>query len=1436
MSTKRLLSALIMLFAVFCVAVAQQPYGGCWHPDNIKDWSPEKDPDAKFNRSTVPLQPRFLDTSIKANANQHAEGKVAACLTMNPMCSQTPSQGADNFIGYNPTYWQYMDLLIWWGGSAGEGIIIPPSAPVTDIAHLNGVKVLGQLFFPPGAFGGQVEWVKQMLTNEGGTYPYAKKMYEIAAYYGFDGWFVNEETGGGSSSEWTAWVDYFNQCAQEGGHPEMEIQWYDCGTSIGGYGDMMKLHNTSYFLNYGSPSSSNISSQMAAMEGLGFSKEECFSKLYFGIEVAQGGMNGNASYFKNLFPADKHNGSIDLFNPEEPIWKEVVKDYLGTTDACGTKAYTAMDKVFSNESRYWTNEQHDPSNTTARDGGYFPGFANALIERSTIQNLPFITSFSAGLGKHRFVNGEKKGTQDWYHRGMQDIMPTWRWWVDVAADRKSDLAFSLNWDDAYNMGTSINVKGTLAANVDYLTRLYKTKLSISNGDKLQLVFKGATASTIQVKLGVAENNNEFTTFNLGSTTTSNGWNVATVDLSSLAGKTVSVIALNFKSATQQAYELTLGQLGILPANYAPASTQISNLTILNELTQDGGDIRAVWDASASKDVHHYNVYMTRNGEKKLVGQTRNEGFYISKFARTSIEEKSVTVAVTAVTNDLKEGNEITTIVEYPALDKPVVSLKASKTLLNAGEEITIIANATNFPESYQWTIPENAEKVSQEDNTLTLKFNKEGVYNITVAVSNSEGTTEKTVQNLIEVSDAKAGALSIISVGKTIHSASGSLPPEDPENLIDGVEVPGSTRDKWCIGGKKEHWVIIDLEKSYQIYRFRVFDCGHKENYSDNFKNFKIWVSNDAETWTEPVVDEKGRPENTKDDYIAPIVGRYVKFMPYDEDAPITIRIWEFEVFGLEGGPLFSLPADKTMDINATEDIEIKYDLNGDEEADNFGVKVSSDNEDIAAISDFNVNKATQTVTFKLTAKKMGAANISVKMTNGEWENEKKCKVEVEDPAYTNVLSGKTASASYWYYGSTWQSADTQVLTDNDLSTTWDALCYTSGENVIITFDCGEIYNFAKVAFKAQQIASDIKVYIGIKNSDDSYELAANYTPTSEVSSVITNDIFGRYLKLVVTAPAYTYFKVAEIEAYGKLYEGELPEEPIFASINISSGFNVDVVAEATPVSGLFSDGLDDQGWILYGANVQAEGSLPANGAVTSKNGIEYQLADYAQNNAALMKEANSATLEFETEQRANSLYFLGISANGTSTVSVTANYTDGTSASAGNITIGDWFGSNESTVGFYGLGRVGTGITSEAVADKIDARYQFRLFECPVQVDPAKKVQSVTLNKVSGGYPAIFAVAKKEIPVGTGIENNIESGKNGLNIYPSPVRNGETLYVESADARLIQLVTMQGAILLQTQATENVTELPINGIAQGIYLLIVTGNDGSQTAKVVVK
>jgi len=182
---------------------AQQPYGGCWHPEKVKNWSPETDPDAKFNRSRVPLATRFQEPQLmKANKNQYYEGQVCNATILFPTCSLCPSQGANNFLGYQPTYWQYMDKLVYWAGSASEGIIIPPPSGSIDAAHQSGVKVLGQIFFPPYAFGGNSAWVTEMLTQEGGKYIFAKKLYEIAKYLGFEGWFINEETTHGHIAEW----------------------------------------------------------------------------------------------------------------------------------------------------------------------------------------------------------------------------------------------------------------------------------------------------------------------------------------------------------------------------------------------------------------------------------------------------------------------------------------------------------------------------------------------------------------------------------------------------------------------------------------------------------------------------------------------------------------------------------------------------------------------------------------------------------------------------------------------------------------------------------------------------------------------------------------------------------------------------------------------------------------------------------------------------------------------------------------------------------------------------------------------------------------------------------------------------------------------------------------------------------------------------------
>ena len=278
---------------------AQQPYGGCWHPEKVKNWSPETDPDAKFNRSRVPLATRFQEPQLmKANKNQYYEGQVCNATILFPTCSLCPSQGANNFLGYQPTYWQYMDKLVYWAGSASEGIIIPPPSGSIDAAHQSGVKVLGQIFFPPYAFGGNSAWVTEMLTQEGGKYIFAKKLYEIAKYLGFEGWFINEETTHGHIAEWTQFIKEFNGYAEADGNYNMEIQWYNAS----GYPSAEILSsnkNTSQFLEYGS-----VGDYRSQAPEFNCTARDVYKKVYGGIQTVYAGLCGFGMDLRKAFPKD----------------------------------------------------------------------------------------------------------------------------------------------------------------------------------------------------------------------------------------------------------------------------------------------------------------------------------------------------------------------------------------------------------------------------------------------------------------------------------------------------------------------------------------------------------------------------------------------------------------------------------------------------------------------------------------------------------------------------------------------------------------------------------------------------------------------------------------------------------------------------------------------------------------------------------------------------------------------------------------------------------------------------------------------------------------------------------------------------------------------------------------------------------------------------
>lgn len=1142
MNIKKIVGALLCSLAV-TTAFAQQPYGGCWHSDYIKDWTPEKDPDAKFNRSTVKLQPRIEGDNIKAHQYQFPEGQVAACLTMNPMCSMTPSQGANNFIGYNPTYWQYIDMVIWWGGSAGEGIIVPPSAPVIDACHMNGVKILGNVFFPPQAYSGDPEWVEQMLTKEGNTYPYAEKMYEIAKYYGFDGWFINEETYASMASDWVEWIKYFYQCAEADGNHDMYIQWYDASMYVNNALDIMMANpNTSFFANYGSAGKVTIEQNRSRMENAGVDMDAFFEKLYSGIEQAQGGLTGNAQNLQACFPKTGHASSMQIFNPEEPIWKKVVEGILDTENNCGPTAYSAMETVFSNEARFWTNAQNNPADITDRDQTYpnpWPGLANAIQERSTIQSKPFVTAFSAGLGKHRFVNGEKRGTQDWYHRGMQNILPTWRWWVETTSSDK--LTFSLNWDDAYNFGTSVVVSGKLTANTDHLTRLYKTNIAIENGDKVQLVYKTANAGTIELKLADKTNPSSFTTFALNPTSTSNGWTIAEADISSMAGKTLAIVALNFKSgSTINDYNVTLGQLGILPGSYS-ASAKVSNLQSQNELQEEISDIRLVWDAPQSDDVDHYDIYLTRNGEKVLVGQTRNEGFYIPKFTRISGEE-SVEVSVVTVTKDLKESEEETLTLEYPEMTVSDVNIVASPTLVKVGEEVTLTAVANKYPDSYEWVLPTGASIVSQEGNTAKVTFSQEGSYSITVKVTNPIGVATETNTGLIEVNNTKE--ITNVALGKDIEDVSGEIAAsgEVATNLLDGRSEGCSVHQKWCVGGAKEHWVIIDLTQSFQLYKFRIVDAQVNEGDTDNLNSYKIQLSNDLEHWSE-VVNTTGRSsENYHIDWIKPTVARYIKFIPYNNDAPITIRIWEFEAYGAEGSASLSSISDQTLETNSSITVKAGYSLGGAAKEDNFNIAFVSENENIATVSDLQVSDD-DTYTFTVNGgSEVGKTNITATMTNGEYQKSVSFAVTTFDASMINLISHMSpSSAQEGTDKPTINDKGTLAnLTDGNHSTAYLPDFYAAaGQSVrfVYTFDAPKsVSRFQAYFLEPDNIESALPTEVKFEVSENGtdFDVVNTAAAGTDVSYNLPEARDAKAVAFTIGLGLWMTTPIAELEVYGK--------------------------------------------------------------------------------------------------------------------------------------------------------------------------------------------------------------------------------------------------------------------------------------------------------------
>ena len=94
-----------------------------WFPADLLGWDPAQDAGAAYNVSAVPLAQRVAkDQLTPANATQNKDMNVVAISIMNASTSGNAPHGLNTPNANVFSYWQYIDKLVYWGGSSGAEI------------------------------------------------------------------------------------------------------------------------------------------------------------------------------------------------------------------------------------------------------------------------------------------------------------------------------------------------------------------------------------------------------------------------------------------------------------------------------------------------------------------------------------------------------------------------------------------------------------------------------------------------------------------------------------------------------------------------------------------------------------------------------------------------------------------------------------------------------------------------------------------------------------------------------------------------------------------------------------------------------------------------------------------------------------------------------------------------------------------------------------------------------------------------------------------------------------------------------------------------------------------------------------------------------------------------------------------------------------------
>ncbi|MEA1672620.1 endo-beta-N-acetylglucosaminidase [Nitrospirillum sp. BR 11163] len=636
----------------------------------LMDYDPRRDADAPYFRSQIRRARRIapfpatqahpaLDPLPGVASLSDCYGPLAAGIPEEALMRRrygVPLPGGVQV----PRIFTYHDIVVGWRGT---GVI--PNPALVDVAHRNGALALGTIFQPDHRlYDGSAAPMPEV----------ARRLVDLADYFGFDGYFVNFENGTEEAeAQVLDWIAAMRDEAKRRGLVDFHIQFYDGGTDMNwlmrrregrpgeAFPDSAMLDQG--WSRYGGPGNCCSGAPVQPLEVRGYCLANGFDPravAYFGFQLYPGPGYLGAAAPQVIHPNDGAYayGALQVYSVEDGL-RTLLRAVRTSSPAPGEAAGALADRrilgtlermFFSGQSQNPAHDNapdpaqaqaylpgprgrhrytdHDPAAPKATDQLNLPmtyGVANFIAERSVIGSFPFVTRFNTGEGDRFHVGGAVVAERPWYNLGIQDILPTWQWRVEPMAGPVPGAAELLSvdyaHDTAFDGGSSLGIKGLLRPSNATRVWLYKTALAVDGAPDgvAQLVLKGQGAGAMRLGLVFADAPARPEWLRLDGARRQalpDGWSRLTLPLAPYRGRTIAAVLLGAASTDDAPLpiDVRVGELyfGAWPGDFPmPAPRGFTVEACAAASDGHGAEVRLRWAPDPTAAYH--DVYAAGEG-------------------------------------------------------------------------------------------------------------------------------------------------------------------------------------------------------------------------------------------------------------------------------------------------------------------------------------------------------------------------------------------------------------------------------------------------------------------------------------------------------------------------------------------------------------------------------------------------------------------------------------------------------------------------------------------------------------------------------------------------------------------------------------------------------------------------------------------------------